>query len=335
MENKQPLLSICIPTYNRAEALRKNLTNIVRLEGFDDDVEIIISDNCSTDNTQEVVEYFSLKHPNIKYFRNAKNINDSNFSTALDHATGEYIKLLNDNALILPEGLIYLKEIVITNRTKRIPIFFTDNQIFTKKKESVIVCSDLNEYIEALSAFITAISCFGAWNEQWAIVNERTKYTEYKLNQVDWAFQIVSKFNGCILYDQQYYRGFLPGIRKGYNWFDVHINNFYKIMQPYIDKGLIDKKTVKIDKINHLYHFKPEIFQIFFYPWRAYWQYDTTDSFKILWSHYKTYPYFYWLMITAPFWGTWSYIILPKVVKPFLNILGLYEITRKIIKRKQ
>lgn len=334
MENKQPVLSICIPTYNRAEALRTNLANIVALDGFDDTVEIVISDNCSPDNTQEVGELFASKYPNIKYFRNDRNINDSNFPAALDRATGEYIKLLNDNALIFPDGLVYLKENVIINRAKKTPIFFTDSQIFTKKKKDVIECSDLNEYIEALSAFITAISCFGAWKEQWANVEDRTKYTEYKLNQVDWAFQIVSKYHGCILYDMQYYRGFLPGgVRKGYNWFDVHINNFYKIMQPYIDKGLVTKETVRIDKNNHLYHFKPEIFQIFFYPWRDYWKYDTKDSFKILWSHYKTYPYFYWLMITAPFWGTWTYIIVPKIIKPILNTLGLYDVIKKIIKR--
>lgn len=44
MENKRPLLSICIPTYNRALALKRNLECLVELSGFDEEVEIVISD---------------------------------------------------------------------------------------------------------------------------------------------------------------------------------------------------------------------------------------------------------------------------------------------------
>ena len=45
MENKQPLLSICIPTYNRGDILKENLNYILKLPEFDDSIEIVISDN--------------------------------------------------------------------------------------------------------------------------------------------------------------------------------------------------------------------------------------------------------------------------------------------------
>ena len=48
----QPLLSICIPTYNRSEQLRRALESLVGQEGFSE-VEVVISDNCSTDGTEE------------------------------------------------------------------------------------------------------------------------------------------------------------------------------------------------------------------------------------------------------------------------------------------
>lgn len=49
MEEKKPLLSICIPTYNRAEYLEKSLESIIRQSEFhSDDVDVVISDNCST-----------------------------------------------------------------------------------------------------------------------------------------------------------------------------------------------------------------------------------------------------------------------------------------------
>lgn len=53
---KKPLLSICIPTYNRAKTLDKTLLTLTGQDFFNvsDDVEIVISDNCSTDDTGEI-----------------------------------------------------------------------------------------------------------------------------------------------------------------------------------------------------------------------------------------------------------------------------------------
>lgn len=66
MKNKQPLLSICIPTYNRSTYLEEALCNIINDTSFSDDIEIIISDNASTDNTQEIVSKYIKHYSNIK-----------------------------------------------------------------------------------------------------------------------------------------------------------------------------------------------------------------------------------------------------------------------------
>ncbi len=73
----KPLLSICIPTYNRAPYLKELLDSIVCQ--FDDQeiynqVEVIISDNASEDNTTEVVAEYQKKYENIRYFRNKENV---------------------------------------------------------------------------------------------------------------------------------------------------------------------------------------------------------------------------------------------------------------------
>jgi len=57
--SEKPLLSICIPTYNRAEYLAKSLDTLVCLPEFNSsEVEVVISDNASTDNTQEVAKKY-------------------------------------------------------------------------------------------------------------------------------------------------------------------------------------------------------------------------------------------------------------------------------------
>lgn len=54
----RPLLSLCIPTYNRGEILRETLDTIVLSPDFDDRVEVVICDNCSTDNTREISQEY-------------------------------------------------------------------------------------------------------------------------------------------------------------------------------------------------------------------------------------------------------------------------------------
>ena len=93
-----PVLSICIPTYNRCEYLMNNLQHICEHQEYD--FEIIISDNASTDDTyKRVTEY--IKNNNIdkiKYFRNRENIGpDANFKRVLSLGQGKYSLLLGDD----------------------------------------------------------------------------------------------------------------------------------------------------------------------------------------------------------------------------------------------
>ena len=65
-ENKQPILSICIPTYNRWYIIEKTINSVVMQDEFQNrEVELIISDNASTDNTKSIVEQFQKKYSNI------------------------------------------------------------------------------------------------------------------------------------------------------------------------------------------------------------------------------------------------------------------------------
>ena len=77
---KKPILSVCIPTYNRAEYLKLTIESIISQKEFlDEDVELVICDNASDDNTDEVVLQYSKKYRNIIYVKNEKNINNDNF----------------------------------------------------------------------------------------------------------------------------------------------------------------------------------------------------------------------------------------------------------------
>ena len=98
INNAQPLVTIAIPTYNRADYyLRQSLKSAVSQTY--PAIEIIVSDNCSTDNTETVVRNFA--DPRIQYFRQEVNIGaNNNFNFLLKQAKGDYFLLLQDDDLI-------------------------------------------------------------------------------------------------------------------------------------------------------------------------------------------------------------------------------------------
>ena len=99
MSNNTILLSLCIPTYNRVGTLTVVLERVVHDPDFNEEVEIVISDNCSTDDTEAQIRRMASEYPNIKYYRNSENVQDRNFYLALSRGRGRYLKLLNDYIL--------------------------------------------------------------------------------------------------------------------------------------------------------------------------------------------------------------------------------------------
>ncbi|MFD1905113.1 glycosyltransferase family 2 protein [Paenibacillus rhizoplanae] len=69
-----PLLSICIPTYNRAIYLDFCLSCIFSQLQDDSLVEVIVCDNASTDATPQVIARYASRYPCLKAFRNSTNI---------------------------------------------------------------------------------------------------------------------------------------------------------------------------------------------------------------------------------------------------------------------
>lgn len=70
MDNEK-LLTIAIPTYNGAKTIANMLE--ILLPQCDERVEILISDNASTDNTKLIIDKYIEKYENIRYVRNVKN----------------------------------------------------------------------------------------------------------------------------------------------------------------------------------------------------------------------------------------------------------------------
>lgn len=111
--NHIPKISIVIPTYKRADLLKKTLESAVGQKGFKD-YEIVIVDNEFEDegkisNTHKLVQKYNDKK--ILYYQNTENLGmTGNWNRGIELASGEYITILHDDDWLEPEFLKYVNE---------------------------------------------------------------------------------------------------------------------------------------------------------------------------------------------------------------------------------
>ncbi|WP_413174002.1 glycosyltransferase family 2 protein [Anabaena azotica] len=106
------LLTIAIPTFNRATFLDQQLTWLAKaIKGFESECEIIISDNCSTDNTQDIINKWQ-KIFNKTTFKNNKNTTNigvmANIAYCFQSAITEYVWVIGDDDPIQERTLGYV-----------------------------------------------------------------------------------------------------------------------------------------------------------------------------------------------------------------------------------
>ena len=97
------MISIAMPTYNGGKYLREQLDSIYAQTLLPD--EVIVVDDCSTDDTIEILEEYRVKH-GLKYFQNEQNLGyNKNFEKAITLCSGDYIALSDQDDIWLPSKI--------------------------------------------------------------------------------------------------------------------------------------------------------------------------------------------------------------------------------------
>jgi glycosyltransferase involved in cell wall biosynthesis len=129
MEQKNALVSICIPCYNAARFIDKTLQSV--LAQTYDNLQIIICDDCSEDNTVEVAK--TLTDPRVSIHMNEHNLGCSgNYNKALSYATGTYVKLLCADDLISPDCIEKQVRAFEENKDKNIVLVTAEKRIISE-----------------------------------------------------------------------------------------------------------------------------------------------------------------------------------------------------------
>jgi glycosyltransferase involved in cell wall biosynthesis len=116
LQEKIPKVSVCVVTYNQEKYIRQCLQSIVD-QKTDFDFEVLVSDDCSADATQEIVTEFATRYPSmVKPIFHQKNIGASkNFISTHDAARGEYVCHMDGDDYWLPGKLSHQAEILDRN----------------------------------------------------------------------------------------------------------------------------------------------------------------------------------------------------------------------------
>ena len=236
------LLSICIPTFNRSAVLREALDSIVAEEAFleTDEVEVVISDNASTDDTAAVCADYVARYPGkVVYKRQEINETNNNFHHVLMLGRGLYMKLHNDTLLMRKGALRPYLDMIRDVADKRPVIAMTNGNRVREGKQSYTVCNNLDELVQNVSFFLTWIGGFGLWREDLPLARGFL-HDSTQLAQVDIQCKLAASGRPALALFGVYFIS-KQDFRGTYNWAEVFGKNYLGILKKYMAMGRLSR----------------------------------------------------------------------------------------------
>lgn len=132
-----PLVSIVVATYNGAKFLEAQMDSLIAQTY--PNIEIVAVDDCSKDNTFEILERYAREHSHIRVFRNMSNLGYTrNFEKAISLATGEFVSFSDQDDIWAPEKTTLLMDAIGDH-----PMIYSDSQLVTEDLRPLQKHSDL------------------------------------------------------------------------------------------------------------------------------------------------------------------------------------------------
>ena len=136
LENKYKL-TIAIPTYNGEKTIKNLLDSLIMQ--CNESVELLIVDNCSMDNTPNIINKYKNDYSKLKYVRNDENIGpDANFLKCMKLAEGEYTWLISDDDVVTDNAIKNVLNYI--EKYKDISLIYATTVDFRGKYEGIENC---------------------------------------------------------------------------------------------------------------------------------------------------------------------------------------------------
>ena len=239
------LLTIAIPTFNRSEFLRRNLERLLKeVRTVAIEVDIVISDNASTDGTSTVVMDSINAGLRVRFFRNERNLGfANNYKKCIELALGDHVLVIGDDDQLCCGALTYIISQIIATRCDVMCIrsFGFDYNGDQEKPMSTPddkVFDNANEFLSAIGPLSTQISsCIFRKN----LVSDIPDFSESNDLLVNLHTLIRATLAGK---RYVFIRRFLIACKRnnsnGYDWFHIFVTCFFVIYRAYRNFGISD-----------------------------------------------------------------------------------------------
>jgi acetyltransferase-like isoleucine patch superfamily enzyme/glycosyltransferase involved in cell wall biosynthesis len=249
------VLSICIPTHNRAPFLKMTVESIIAQAAFSDsnDIEIVISDNASEDETPAVAGQFVRDYPGkVRYYRHEEAVTpEHNFESVLAQGRGMYMKLHNDYLLINNGSLTEIIKVVQATAAEK-PVLFLTNGVHNQGNP-IEVMNTMSDFVRRVSYISTWIGGFGMWRDEFQALSDFGRNQQTRLVQTDVMLRLMGMGKRAIVLYDHYFSviniGRKGGYKKGaYNIAEVFGQNYLSLLKPYVTAGVLDRMTFEHEK---------------------------------------------------------------------------------------
>jgi abequosyltransferase len=202
IEDAKPLLTIAIPTYNRARYLKELLSVLFDQMISEPRVELIISDNASPDETPNVVAEFEQRGLRLRSIRNEVNIGaDANFLQCFEQARGRYVWIFGDDDVIVSGGIARVLSYLDNNDFDLVyldtyPHHDSGNSPKMEWRGHVTELEDARQFVSRVHVFFTFISG-NILNKEHIQANEFRPFSELlgsNLIQLGWTYAALNGF---------------------------------------------------------------------------------------------------------------------------------------------
>jgi glycosyltransferase involved in cell wall biosynthesis len=177
-------LSVCIATLNRGEFIGATLDSII--SQATDDVEVVVVDGASSDNTPEVVRRCQERFSRLRYFRQDRNRGvDQDYALAVDLALGEYCWLFSDDDLMKPGAIGAVRRVlngayglIISNsevRTSNLAEILQPRRLAVNE-DRVYKPADGDRLLADTGAYLTFIGCVIIKKSLWNARNKQNYF---------------------------------------------------------------------------------------------------------------------------------------------------------------
>lgn len=304
--NTKILLTIAIPTYSRSFYLSSTLSQIrSELNKCQDfNVEILVCDNASPDDTKSVIDDQLSKGLDIKYVRNYENIgSDANIAQCFNIALGQYVLILGDDDLFIDGGLYnLLQQLSLKNYGVVCLKSYGFDIDFRLEYPGNLGCDRFFQnpgaFLYSIGPLMTLISgC--VINKSILSGVDANNYRGGNLVQVHLVIKaaLMAQEN---LFMNRYMIACKRNNSGGYDFAKVFVENVGNILDSYIGRGLTKKDVCKIEL-----KFITAYFPFYLMKQRFYRTGNLDEAFSQFYKRYGDRLAFYlWLypIMKAPRW---------------------------------